>query len=54
MTPKNAEVLLERVVQFFVFAERSCEVFGIAEIGCDVALGAEFMAVGNEVGSVKC
>ena len=39
--------------RFFVFAKRSCEVFGIAGIGCDVALGTEFMIVVNEVGSVK-
>ena len=39
--------------RFYVFAKRSCEVFGIAGIRCDVALVAEFMVVVNEVGSVK-
>ena len=42
------------VQSLFVFAEQSCEVFGIARFGCVVGLGAEFLVVEDEVGSVKC
>ena len=41
-------------MQFFVlFAEQSCEVFRIAGIGCDIAVGAEVLVVVDEIGSVK-
>ncbi len=54
MIEKNEEVLIALFVQFFVlFVEHSCELFRIAGIGCVVALGAEFLVVAGEVGSVK-
>ena len=54
MNEKNEEVLLARFAQFFVlFVEQSCEEFMIAGIGCVVALGAEFLVVADEVGSMK-